>query len=79
MKRLSLILLLVLLARPVLAQERHTIQLSDTDIENLLSAGAQCLDKVPYACAAYAMFVRNMLLEARKPKTPAAPAPDPPK
>lgn len=82
MSALRAALLLALVAMPTMAQQPaaiHTIQLTDEQIDSIIAGGAQCLDKQPYACAAYAIFVRNILLEARKPKPPPATAPDPPK
>lgn len=71
MKRLSV--LLVLLAWPASAQQpspqvTHTLQLSDQQINGIIEVGAACLDKVPYACARYALYMHDLLQQARQPK-----------
>lgn len=74
----SVALIAIALARGARA-ETYTIQLTDEQIDSIIAGGAQCLERTPYACAAYAVFIRNLLQEARKPKPPPPAAPDPPK
>lgn len=59
--------------------ETRTIELTDQQIDTIIAGGAQCEAKVPYACAEYLVYIRNMLNGARQPKPPPPPAPEPPK
>lgn len=81
MKRL-LCVGLVFVSVPAVAQSvqtMHTMQLSDQQINGIIEAGNACLEKMPYACADYTTYIRNWLNEARKPKPPEAPKPEPKK
>lgn len=64
---------------PVPPSATHTVQLTDQQIDGLINAGAACLEKVPYACAQYVIYVRDLVTRAREPKPPPPPAADPPK
>lgn len=48
----------------------YTIQISDQEIEGIISAGSMCLEKVPYACAEVMLHIRNRLNAARQQKAP---------
>lgn len=56
----------VALAQP--APATYTVTLTEQQIEGIIQAGAACLDKAPYACAEYAIYIRNLLTAARKPE-----------
>ena len=56
----------LLAASPCVAQT--TITLSDKQIESIVQAGAACLEKVPYACARYAIYIQDLLMPVKQEK-----------
>lgn len=48
----------------------YTIQITDQEIDGIISAGAMCLEKTPYACAEVMLHIRNRLNAARQQKAP---------
>ncbi len=68
--RRAILLIAMLLAFPAAAQTTpeaaptRTIHLTDRQIEEIVNVGAACLEKVPYACARYAVFINDLLMKA---------------
>lgn len=63
-----LILLAIFLPSAAFAQTSVTITMTEQQADAIISAGAQCLEKAPYACAEYAIYIRNLLQAAKQPK-----------
>lgn len=69
MKKLLIAGAVFCLAAPATAEPaKITIELSDEQADAIIQAGAACLEKQPYACADYAIYIRNMVNAARLPK-----------
>lgn len=85
MRRLLPFLVVALVPGMVVAQPvpppsvPHVLTLTDQQIDAIISAGAQCENRVAYACAEYVVYIRNWLNDARRPKTAPTPAPENPK
>lgn len=50
------------------APPTYTLQLTDAQITGIIDAGAACLEKMPYACARYTIYIHDLLTQARLPK-----------
>lgn len=58
---------------PAWAQEKkpsvsYQITLTEQQIDGIIEVGAACLEKTPYACAEYTIYIRNLLQAAKQPK-----------
>lgn len=62
---LSALLAGALSIAPAAAQTR-TVELTDQQIDSIIQAGASCLEKLPYACARYAIFIHDLLAAAKQ-------------
>lgn len=71
-----ILIVALLLPLPVQAQQAHILSLTDQQIDSIITAGGQCLDRTnSYVCAELVIYIRNLLQAARKPPEPKAEKP----